>query len=35
MNPNFDSMSEQEKRRTISVDKSYLEKGINGRIEVL
>ena len=35
MNPNFDSMSEQEKRRTISIDKSYLDQGENGRIEVL
>lgn len=35
MNPNFKSMSEGERRRTISVDKSYLDQGPNGRVNVL
>ena len=35
MNPNFGSMSEGERRRTISVDRSFLEKGPNGRVLVL
>ena len=35
MNPNFGSMSDTERRRTISVDRSFLEKGPNGRVLVL
>ena len=35
MNPNFKKMTEGERRRTISVDKSFLDEGPNGRVQVL
>lgn len=35
LNPDFNQMGELDKRRTISVDKRYLQVGKNNRVEVL
>ena len=35
LNPDFKQMNESDKRRTISVDKRFLQEGPNGRVKVL
>ena len=35
VNPDFNQMSEQDRNRTISIDKKFLLKGDNGRVHVL